>query len=238
MAFQTLENDIESDMQTRSESMLSIRRLLTRDVFSDDEKKLLLQHSIPMVYSIWEGFVQTAFQRYVRELNRQEELTIDTVCEPILVYHLEAKFKQFKNYPDKFEKKTRFFNDLQEFHQSTRFEIHPTVNTESNVGFEVLSRILEQFKLEKIPDYPEISEINCDFVAQIPETRYCISTELKTLLRIRNAVAHGDQESISVTAHHLDRFIKLVNILMCLVSKRIFKGFNEKSYLKDSRSQK
>jgi len=227
-----LENDIWSDMKTRSESMSSIKTLTLRYRFLDHEQKLLLQHSIPIVYSIWEGFVQASFQTYVSKLNKLG-LTIDTVCEPILIYHLEAKFKQFKQYPENFGSKAKFFSDLRQFHQSTMFMIHSTINTESNVGFDVLNRILGQFKLEKVPEYPKEHEIDCDFV-QTPEKGYCVSTELNDFLRIRNTVAHGNNSSIIITVDELARFIKLVGILMCLVSKRIFKGFNEKSYIKQA----
>jgi len=216
-----LEKEIRSDLQARSESMLSIKTLTLRYAFSESDKELLLQYSIVMVYSIWEGFIQTAFQTYIRELNKLG-LTIDTVCKPILVYHIESTFKQFKQYPTKFEHKVSFFDKLNQFRQSDTFEICPTVNTESNVGFNVLNRILEEFGLEKISEYPK--------------PKYSLRYELdKFLLRIRNASAHGDN-SVVVNQDDLDRAIKLVETLMDLVFERIKAGFKEQSYLNQSHS--
>jgi hypothetical protein len=222
LANSILEDDIRTDIETRTDSMLSLNKLIRRQ--SDTDKELLLLHSIPIVYSIWEGFVQTSFQTYIRELNKLG-LTIDTVCEPILIYHLEAEFKQFKEYPDKNPRKIHFFNNLKQFLRSTTFAIHTPINTESNVGFNVLNGILEQFQLGQIPEYPQ--------------PRYSLPNELdKFLLNRRNRVAHGDHKSIIVTVDDLDRAITLVKMLMDLVSEKIFTGFQEKSYLRSSSSQK
>jgi hypothetical protein len=158
-----------------------------------------------MRYAIWEGFIQTAFQTYVRELNKLE-LTIDTVCNPILVYHIESKFKQFKQYPtpENFKHKVSFFDKLNQFYKSNLVEIAPVVNTESNVGFKVLNRILKEFNLQTVPDYyPE------------PRSNYKLSTELKRLLDFRNDAAHGQNASI-VKREDLDRAIKLVETLICI----------------------
>ncbi|OQW91589.1 MAG: hypothetical protein BWK78_04185 [Thiotrichaceae bacterium IS1] len=210
-----LEQEIRSDIDERRELMSRIESLCPRYAFSKDDEKLFLGYSIPIVYAIWEGFIQTAFQTYIRELNKLG-LTVDTVCKPILVYHIEAKFKQFKQYPEKFKQKASFFDQLNQLYTSKTVDINPVVNTESNVGFKVLNRILEEFNLEVIPDYLEPA--------------YSLSTELKRLLDIRNNVAHG-QNSIVVNRTDLERAIKLVEKLMELVFERIISGFMNESYL-------
>jgi hypothetical protein len=221
-----LEQDIMSDIDEREELMFWVRSLHPRYGFSERDEQLFLSYSIPIVYSIWEGFVQTSFQIYIRELNKLE-IKIDNVCEPILVYHMESAFRQFKQYPnpksdeDKpkiVKKKVDFFNALGLFYKSNTLEIHPNINTESNVGFNVLNRILNDFNLEKIPEYPE--------------PKYSLKDELHTLLQIRNAVAHGQRNSIVVNREDLERAINLVKKLMPLVFERIKTGFIEKKYLK------
>lgn len=216
-----LEQDIISDIDEREELMFWVKSLHPRYGFSERDEQLFLSYSIPIVYSIWEGFVQTSFQIYIRELNKLE-LTINNVCEPILVYSMESKFRQFKQYPnpkseeDKpkiVKNKVKFFNDLELFYKSTTLEINPNINTESNVGFNILNRILTDFNLEKIPDYLE--------------ARYSLKDELHTLLQIRNAVAHGQKKSIVVSREDLERAINLVKKLMPLVFERIKTGFIE-----------
>jgi hypothetical protein len=110
-----------------------------------------------------------------------------------------------------------FFNALGLFYKSHTLQIHPNINTESNVGFNVLNRILNDFNLEKIPPH---------------ENNYSLKDELGKLLQIRNAVAHGQKSSIVVNREDLERAIKLVDKLMDLVFERIKNGFIEKSYLK------
>ena len=148
------------------------------------------------------------------------ELSIDDVCNPILIYHIESTFPQFKQYPepDKFNRKVNFFDKLAKFYKTTPLEINPNINTESNVGFNVLNRILSDFNVEKIPEYPE--------------PQYSLKDELAKLLQIRNSVAHGQKSAIGVNREDLERAIKVVDKLMELVFERIKTGFIEKSYPK------
>ena len=148
------------------------------------------------------------------------ELSIDDVCNHIIIYHIESRFPQFKQYPepDKFNRKVNFFDKLAKFYKTTPLEINPNINTESNVGFNVLNRILSDFNVEKIPEYPE--------------PQYSLKDELAKLLQIRNSVAHGQKSAIGVNREDLERAIKVVDKLMELVFERIKTGFIEKSYLK------
>lgn len=205
-----LEQDILSDIQERLDMMLQTKTMYLRYAFTKVDESFFLNYSIPIIYSIWEGFVQSSFQTYVREINRLN-LPMDAVCKPILVYTTEEKFKQFKQYPEVIGLKLKFFDGLKQFYQTDRFDVNPAVNTESNVGFKVLNRIMSQFNLDKIPEYPE--------------PKYSLQKELdEFLLKIRNSVAHGNN-AISVKREDLDRVIKLVKILMDLVFENIKKGF-------------
>jgi hypothetical protein len=136
---------------------------------------------------------------------------MDSICKPLLVYNTESRFKQFKQYPTELTKKSLFFDKLNQFYKADSFEIIPHVNTESNVGFKVLNRIMEEFNLERIPQYFK--------------PKYSLEDELdKFLLKIRNEVAHGIN-SVVVGRDDLDRAITLVEILMDLVFENIKKGF-------------
>ncbi|MFM6205615.1 MAE_28990/MAE_18760 family HEPN-like nuclease, partial [Planktothrix sp.] len=187
-----LEQEIMSDIEERRELMSRIKALCPRYNFSSEDEELFLNYSIPIVYSIWEGFIQTYFQIYIRELNKLN-LNINNICHSILIYHIESEFPQFKQYPekDKLIRKVNFFEKLGQFYQCNTLEISPKVNTESNVGFKVLNRILTDFNLETIPEYPE--------------PQYSLRDDLdKFLLKIRNSVAHG-QNSIVVKREDLER---------------------------------
>jgi hypothetical protein len=110
-----LEQKISSDIEERQKLMLQIKTLYLRYEFNNKDEAMFLNYAIPAVYAIWEGFIQTAFQTYIRELN-QLNLTINTLCKPILIYHLETSFKQFREYPEKFNGKVAFFDKLNQFY--------------------------------------------------------------------------------------------------------------------------
>ncbi|MBT9098976.1 hypothetical protein KFZ76_14815 [Methylovulum psychrotolerans] len=211
-----LEQEIKSDIEERQRLMLQIKTLYLRYEFNEKDEELFLTYSIPAVYALWEGFVQTTFRTYIQQLNALM-LTVDTVCEAILIHHIESKFPQFREYPTHTNKKMAFFGHLNAFYTSKSVEIRADVNTESNVGFDVLNRLLRAFNLEPIQEYP------------LP--RYSVARELTTLLRIRNAVAHGNH-SVAVGRDYLNDAIKLVEILMDLVLESVLQGFSSKSYLK------
>lgn len=211
-----LAREIISDINERQKILLQIKTLYLRYEFNKKDEQLFLNYSIPSVYAIWEGFVQAAFRSYIQELNKLN-LTIDTVCESILIYHLESKFPQFREYPrDASKKKLSFFDGLNVFFTEKTIDINVIVNTESNVGFDVMNKLLMIFNLDLIPEYLE--------------PMYSLSQELKHLLRIRNAIAHG-QNSIIVNREDLENAIKLIETLMDLVFEKIMAGFVNKSYL-------
>jgi len=224
-----LEQEVLSDIDERINLMSRIRLLSTLYNFSEADKQLFLNYSMPIIYSIWEGFIQSALQTYIRSLNRLR-LSPDDICDRILVYHMEAEFLQFKQYPrsmnredqsKKTEQKVKFFVKLKRFYSSGILEINANVNTESNVGFSVLNRILGDFNLAEISEFP------------LP--RYSLKVELdQSLLRIRNAVAHGQdgQDSVIVKLEDLERAIILVDRLMDLVFESIKDGFINESYRK------
>jgi hypothetical protein len=221
-----LEQKIMSDIEDRQGVMIGIKTFCSRNQLNVKDEKLFLTHSISMIYAIWEGFVQTSFQAYISELNKLN-LPIDSICDEVLVYHMDTSFPQFREYPGKLKRKVAFFNQLNTFYEAKFIEITRTVNTESNVGLSVLNRMLAAFNLEKIPDYLTDSALN-----QRNETPYSIQTELDTfLLKSRNAVVHGT-DAIILERKDVQRATKLVEILMDLVSKRILDGFKNKSYLR------
>lgn len=211
-----LEQDLRANIEERQRVLSQMKTLSLRYSLSQKDEQIFLNYSIPAVYAIWEGFVQTAFQAYRRELSTLN-LQIDKICKPILINHLENSFKQFKEYPEKFDRKVAFFQKLQTFYSSDSIEFSHAINTESNVGFKVLNRILESFNLSQIKEYPI--------------RNYSIPNELdQFLLKLRNTLAHG-QEVIQVTRAHLDRAIKLITYLMDCVLDQILDGFRNRTYL-------
>lgn len=116
--------------------------------FPPSQKALLSSYSITMLYSIWEGFVAKSFHLYVDYINSQH-VSYNELKDSILIYNMESRFKQFHDYPEKPNKKNKFFMDLYVHCQSNIFEIFSFVDTEDNVGFEVLNKLIVTFGLKK-----------------------------------------------------------------------------------------
>lgn len=107
--------------------------------------------TIAMIYSIWEGFIQKTFSEYLSTLNKLN-IPFQDYQNSIVVFQMESKFKQFREYPEKLSRRIKFLSDLQSHYQSDRILLDTSINTESNVSFDVLNKILKQFSL---PEFPE-----------------------------------------------------------------------------------
>ena len=179
--------------------------------------------SISMIYSIWEGFVKKSFNLYIDELNSLN-LKFEDLSKDIAIYDMENKFKQLIEYPQKTEKKIEFYKKLKEFHNT---EIHPisrTINSESNVSFEVINKLLFTFSLKPYPEYwekyshpnPNLKIIMFDF------------------LRYRNGVAHGGDISSEDKVTHLvfEKYKNLILDLMYSIHEKMIDGLTNKTYLK------
>lgn len=207
--------------------VLNIERAIFINAFSfpATKKELLSPYSITMLYSIWEGFVAKSFHLYVDFINEQHIL-YNELSDPILIYDMESKFKQFKDYPEKQNKKSKFFTDLYVHCQSNVLEIFPFVDTEDNVGFDVLNKLMDTFVLEKFPQhwggykYPK---------PNLKET-------MGAFLRYRNAVAHGGDISNEeiITQDVYSRYRLLVRDLMYGMHDRFLYGISNETYKKCS----
>ncbi len=176
-----------------------------------------------MIYSLWESFIQKSFNLYIDELNK---VSVDfySFCDEIVIHHMENSFKQFKEYPGNDNKKVRFFVSIKDFHASNSCSISRVVNTESNVGFNVLNNLLKNFALEKFPEHWE------DYAYPNPN----LKESLGLFLKLRNAVAHGgdlaSEEKIDQKVY--SRFKKLVTDLMYEIRLKMLFGLERKTFLK------
>ncbi len=218
MTLTFLEEEILADIEERKSMMVTVKTMPYRYAFSDSDNKLFTNFSIAIIYAIWEGFVQTSFQTYIRELNKLN-LGIDEICDEILVNNVENSFRQFHEYPSKIHKKIQFLSDLRVFFNTNPMYINPIVNTKSNVGLNVINDILRKFNLQEISEYPK--------------PNYSLKSELDNfLLKYRNDVAHGNN-AIIIKVEDIKRAIDVVELLMDEVFDRIKKGFiNDKKHLK------
>ena len=218
-------NEHMSLIEQYEASALDIERILFtgRYRLSRKHSSLMSVQSISILYSYWEGFVQNSFRLYIEYLN---SLNIDFTMfsDDIIIFHMDKTFKQFKEYPEKNRQKISFYEKLQDHFLQNRHDIFQVVDTESNVGFTVLNKLLSQFSLEKFPEYWE----------QYTYPHPNLKQTLDSFLRYRNGVAHGGDISSEekVTQEVYSKYRKLVGDLMYAMHDKFMGGIQSQTYLK------
>jgi hypothetical protein len=222
-------HDFDIALQGIIEERVSVLFEIERAIFtkryslSSRHQDIFSTQSISMMYSVWESFIQKSFNLYIDEINN---FGIDfyDFCDEIVIHHMENDFKQFKEYPEKDNRKVNFFVSLKNFHAISSCSISRVVNTESNVGFNVLNKLLKSFALEKFPEHWQ------EYKHPNPN----LKESLDLFLRLRNAVAHGgdlvSEERINNKIYA--RFKKLVTDLMYEIQLKMLYGLQHQTFLK------
>jgi RiboL-PSP-HEPN len=222
-------DDFNTKLEEIIEERVSILFEIERTIFTKryslslKHQDILSKQSISMIYSIWEGFIQKSFNLYIDELNKID-IELHDFCDGIVIHHMENSFKQFKEYPSKDSRKMFFFKSLKEFHTGNNFSISRTINTESNVGFSVLNKLLENFSIEKFPKHwKNYSHPNPD-----------LQQSLEFFLQMRNTIAHGGDltSENKIDQKVYTRFKKLVTDLMYEIRLKMLEALDKKMFLK------
>lgn len=221
------ENKSLSLIEERKEIITELERAIFTKRYRLSEKhfKIFSTNSISILYSIWEGYVQNLFGTYVDYLNAQQ-INFFSFNDAIVIYCKEREFKQLKAYPEKPQKKIVLIRKMASFYSRNIQEIPRVVNTDSNVGYEVLNRLLEKFGLEKYPPYWE------KYTHPNPN----LKQSLTLFLKLRNTVSHGGEllPNERIDQEEYKRFKNLVVDLMYDLREKMLVGIESKTYLKNN----
>lgn len=225
MGIDKFENQLLAIIDERLTVLFEIERVLftKRYNLSKKHSDIFTIQSIAMIYAIWEGFVQQSFQLYIVFLNGLH-MEFNKLSNEIVASHMENTFKQLKDYPQKSNNKNTFFLKLEQHFTQAYHEIYSVIDTESNVSFEVLNKLLLTFSLEKFPEYWN------EYTHPNPS----LKDAMKTFLRYRNGIAHGGDISSEekVTKQVYEKYKKLVSDLMYEMHNKFMQGINDKTYLR------
>jgi hypothetical protein len=214
---------LQEAIEERSTVLFEIERALFtgRYSLSSKHQEIFSTQSISMIYAVWEGFVQTSFNLYIDELNKIN-LEFYDFCDDIIIYHIENSFKQFKDYPASEKKKIKFFKELKNFHVGDNYSISRIINTQSNVSFNVLNKLLKTFSLAPFPEHWK------DYKHPNPN----LKESMDLFLRLRNTVAHGgdlvSDEKVNQSVY--GRFNRLVTDLMYEIRLKMLDGLAGKTF--------
>lgn len=211
-------------VEGRQSVITEIERAIFTNRYNLSEKHFIIfsKNSISILYSIWEGFVREIFSIFIDEIN-SEGAGFFGMADNIIIFCCEREFRQLKDYPLKVRKKISYFKKLKEFYSNEIRRVPRDVDTESNVGFEVLNKLLIQFNLETYPEqwgkykYPAPN----------------LKENLSMFLRLRNTIAHGGEllPEESISQENYKRYKNLCVDLMYDLRIKLMKGLTSKKYL-------
>lgn len=204
----TFREEIIADIDWRMSELASLKTIPLRYNMLLHHQEILVKYIVLALYALWEGFVKSCLQSYIRELNKLQ-LNISDVDLNVLTHALTCKDKLVLENPRvHFTKKKEFVKFYQE-QISHPLLIDMKLPTKSNIDYKVLNELLLRFNLEGVPEEYD--------------------SKLKKLLRFRNTIAHGDN-SIPVTFAEITEFSTLISDLMVVIYDKIEKGYNEQSF--------
>lgn len=223
----SFEEELTTIITEREKILTEIERVLFTKRYKIAQKHIDIfsVQSISMVYAIWEGFAQQAFQLYISQINSLQ-ISFDNFSDAIKIFHMENTFKQFNQYPTKNNSKLKFYSNLQEFYATEHHNLYLYVNTQSNLGFDELNKILEALCLKPF------SKVWQTYAHPNPD----LAKTLETFLRYRNSVAHGGDitSEEKVTQEIYNKYRRLVIDLMYGIYERMIDGLEIQSYLKSN----
>ena len=209
------------------EEYVEIIREVERAIFtnrynlSEKHFNIFATNSISILYAIWEGCVQKLFGVYIDDINK-EEVELFSLSNNLIIFCKERTFRQLKEYPKKAGQKISYIKKMKDFYSQDIHEVPRIIDTESNIGLEVLNRLLKQFNIEEYPEYWE------DYKYPNPN----LKESLSMFLRLRNTVAHGAELLPDEAIDHgmYERFKKLVLDLMYDLRSRMLNSLNSQTY--------
>lgn len=225
MSLEVFQEQLEVEREWREDEIRFLNN--TQCLMEADEDRHRIRRSILcLVYAHIEGFVQFAFSLYIDEINKKN-LKCSEVKPVIAAATLHREFLALQNK----DKKSRIFRnslpDDAHLHklsrqvdfvdkisviQSQNVRIPDEyVNTENNVGQQVIEKLLFQVGLE----YKDLREIYAP---------------LNRLLNVRNDISHGKRKS-GIDDKEYQEFIECCKSIISGISRRLTTAYGRSEFL-------
>jgi hypothetical protein len=166
--------EIERDLDWREAELAVLRLLLVNENVSEREKLVVFRAAWALLYAHYEGFCKFALTTYFDEVQRLRKPVSDLPSR-MQAASLDRKMKTFRSLPtsDLIERACDFA-----LHYLSEPAEFPDVDTRSNLWPETLHQLLADadIELESLPAHDR---------------------KLKTLVRRRNNIAHGERDMIT-----------------------------------------
>lgn len=217
--------EVELERLWREEEVRSMNNILI-NLNEENDKNRLRRAIVCLLYAHVEGFVKFIFNLYIDAINK-----LDLKCQqvkPILVaavYHEDfkkltspdAKSKLFTKQAQndshirRLSLQAEFFERINEYFQSKIKISEGYINTESNVGREVLEKLLYQVGLS----HKELEST---------------IKPLSKLKNKRNGISHG-VDKMPVDEESYNEFFKCTLSIIDDLSKTLYRAYSEQEFL-------
>jgi hypothetical protein len=134
------------------------------------DKELIVKYSIPIFYSIWEGFFVKSLIEYINFINSLS-ITLDQIKAELLTHCMEGQIN-FDLTNSGFTKKMIFVEKIKLFFNGPAFYLNAKIDTKSNLNYKAANVFLNKLCLSSLPEERK--------------------TKLDKLVLYRNNIAHGE----------------------------------------------
>lgn len=225
MSLAIFQEQLELEREWREAEIRFLNNL--QEGLSEADRPKIRRSIVCLLYAHIEGFVRFAFSLYIDQVNNK-----GLTCKDVSPAIAAAAFaKELKALKDSNSKSPLFLNtlpddkhlhgfarDVQFLSHIGNFYDHPVIisegyiNTENNVGREVIEKMLFQVGLE----YSDLKETY---------------SPLNRLLNVRNDIAHGKRKQ-GITDEDYNIFLTCCRSVMNTISRRLTSSFGAEKYLK------
>lgn len=193
---------------------------------NEEDQKIIRRSILCLLYAHIEGFVKFSFSLYIDEINKKK-LTCSEVRPAFAAAAFHTEFKALRNNEKKsklFKKKKpqdvhlhRLSREIEFIENINEYFDYPVnipeefINTENNVGQQVIEKLLFQ--------------IGIDHEGLKP-----IYSPLTRLLNVRNDISHGKRKS-GIDDKEYQEFLSCFNSVVSSISHRLTTAFGRKEFL-------
>ncbi len=225
MSLEYFQLQIESEREWREDEIRFLDNT-QREIERDEDRKKIRRSILCLIYAHIEGFVQFAFSLYIDEINKKG-LKCSDVKPVIAAATLHREFIALNNRDKKSPIFRRTLPEDIALHKLSRqvefveniilIQNHPVtipegyVNTENNVGQQVLEKLLFQVGLE----YRDLKDIY---------------SPLNRLLNARNDISHGKRKQ-GIEDKEYQEFVGCCKSIISGISRRLTTAYGRNEYL-------
>jgi len=226
MSLDNFQEQIEVEREWR-EAEIRFLDNTQRSIDNDADKKMIRRSILCLIYAHIEGFVKFSFSLYIEEINKKNLFCKDV--KPVIAAAAFSKelmaLKDTSKKSNLFRKKlpndthlhrlcrdTEFFENIENFFNHIVKIPEDYVNTENNVGTEVLEKLLFQVGLQ----HEDLKDIYAP---------------LSRLLNARNDISHGKRKH-GIDDRDYEEFLNCARSIITSISHHLTIAYGNSHYLK------